>query len=619
MAAVDKTHSTAAPPASHSKASAPGTEKKAGANSPSSAHSNPVAHEVQVTVAGARPCEAGGKRELFTEETTSVLVFERGGVLRLTAAVAAGQLLFLTNKQTKREVVAQVGLKRDFKPMNCFCEVEFTEPAPGFWGIEFPEAPPEYVLLNAQQENVAKTVQAAKPVAAKPKVQPPVPSAEEVAALKQQVEALHEQLKSLQEQTAVETSVVQAPASASVATPDAQHAKTQDSVAASVSEGAASREARKPASAAGSETRQEIRAETSEISAPVRTAEPPVRSSLPIDHDEQPVSEENLLPKPALDFSQARAMPRRASKSKQRIPKSNRSGALRKSLLFATLLLVAAGAAWYQNLIPGLPRPKKLFAVFFSSSAPTVVARPAPAVSAVGKSVTEATSDPKAAAPPAGTPATLNESTVPVPSSTFPNDASPIAASPSATGKSKTSSAAGQPAVSPTDTAESVVSKSATTMNAAKSAPAGEAKSSTITASEVQGRSDAVSAALREKSTVATPAAKRSAPRTMSNTALVSAVPGEDGAAVVPPKLIKSVRAIVAPEALQDFATGDVKLDAVVDATGRVKSMKAIAGPASLRTPAMDALKEYRYEPARRNGKPVAAHVTVTIKFLFEP
>jgi protein TonB len=105
----------------------------------------------------------------------------------------------------------------------------------------------------------------------------------------------------------------------------------------------------------------------------------------------------------------------------------------------------------------------------------------------------------------------------------------------------------------------------------------------------------------------------------MSNTALVSAVSGEDGAATVPPKLIKSVRAIAAPEALQDFATGDVKLDAVVDATGRVKSMKAIAGPASLRTPAMDALKEYRYEPARRNGKPVAAHVTVTIKFLFEP
>ena len=108
-------------------------------------------------------------------------------------------------------------------------------------------------------------------------------------------------------------------------------------------------------------------------------------------------------------------------------------------------------------------------------------------------------------------------------------------------------------------------------------------------------------------------------PRTLSNTALVSATSPSDGATIVPPKLIKSVRAVAAPEALQDFATGDVKLDAVVDATGRVKSMKALSGPASLRSAAMDALKEYRYEPARRNGKPVAAHVTVTIKFLFEP
>jgi TonB family protein len=108
-------------------------------------------------------------------------------------------------------------------------------------------------------------------------------------------------------------------------------------------------------------------------------------------------------------------------------------------------------------------------------------------------------------------------------------------------------------------------------------------------------------------------------PRTLSNAALVSATSSSDGATIVPPKLIKSVRAIAAPEALQDFATGDVKLDAVVDATGHVKSMKALSGPGSLRTAAMKALKEYRYEPARRNGTPVAAHVTVTIKFLFEP
>jgi TonB family protein len=94
------------------------------------------------------------------------------------------------------------------------------------------------------------------------------------------------------------------------------------------------------------------------------------------------------------------------------------------------------------------------------------------------------------------------------------------------------------------------------------------------------------------------------------------------GASVVPPKLIKSVRAIATPNALEYFAhdkTATVTLDAVVDATGRVKSMKVLSGPASLQESAIEALKQYRYEPAALHGKPVAAHVTVAIKFLFDP
>lgn len=87
----------------------------------------------------------------------------------------------------------------------------------------------------------------------------------------------------------------------------------------------------------------------------------------------------------------------------------------------------------------------------------------------------------------------------------------------------------------------------------------------------------------------------------------------------MPPKLIKSVRAIAPPDALRDFVTGNVTLNAVVDASGQVKSMKVLSGPASFHTAAMDALKQYRYEPATQRGKPVADHITVTIKFWFEP
>src|SRR5205085_1510209 len=105
---------------------------------------NAVAREIRVRVTGARAGSASGagERELFSESTATVLVFEKGGVIGLTAAVTPGQLLFLTNEESKREVVAQVIRKRAHRPTGCFAELEFTEPASGFWGIEFSAATP---------------------------------------------------------------------------------------------------------------------------------------------------------------------------------------------------------------------------------------------------------------------------------------------------------------------------------------------------------------------------------------------------------------------------------------------------------------------------------------------
>src|SRR6266850_5779919 len=68
----------------------------------------PVALEVPVTINGARTVEGSDKREPFSETTKTVLVFGNGAVIRLSSSVAPGQLLFLTNEKTKREVVCQV-------------------------------------------------------------------------------------------------------------------------------------------------------------------------------------------------------------------------------------------------------------------------------------------------------------------------------------------------------------------------------------------------------------------------------------------------------------------------------------------------------------------------------
>jgi TonB family protein len=339
-----------------------------------------------------------------------------------------------------------------------------------------------------------------------------------------------------------------------------------------------------PQSSVG-EVSPKMSAEMPESSAIRGAAAALVSSALPIDRDVQAIFDEGLLPKPALDFSQARATPNRASKSKHKAATSKRSGAVWKYLLLAALFLVAAGAAWYQDLVPGLPQPKNLFASTVPAASSSVVARPAPVVSIASQKTADTHSDATKTTPP-------SDATSPLPGGVSPSAGAPSTASPSAA-----------------------------LPGPAKLAPESETQPSTIIASEAAEHGDAVPnvTAVPEKSVVGASSSKRSVPRTLSNAALVSATSPSDGATIVPPKLIKSVRAVAAPEALQDFATGDVKLDAVVDATGRVKSMKTLSGPPSLRSAAIDALKEYRYEPARRNGKPVAAHVTVTIKFLFEP
>src|ERR1700675_3568894 len=98
----------------------------------------PVTLEVPVTVNGARAVEGSEKREPFSETTSTVLVLANGAVIRLSSSVAPGQLLFLTNEKTKKEVVCQVVKSKNYRSASGYVELEFTEPVLGFWGMRFP-------------------------------------------------------------------------------------------------------------------------------------------------------------------------------------------------------------------------------------------------------------------------------------------------------------------------------------------------------------------------------------------------------------------------------------------------------------------------------------------------
>jgi TonB family protein len=131
----------------------------------------PVPLEVPVTVNGARAVEGSDKREPFSESTQTVLVFHNGAVIRLSSSVTAGQLLFLTNDKTKKEVVCQVVKSKNYRNVSGYVELEFTEAVAGFWGMRFPG---ERAIASAPVAAVPARPAAVAPIPpAAPKIEAP--------------------------------------------------------------------------------------------------------------------------------------------------------------------------------------------------------------------------------------------------------------------------------------------------------------------------------------------------------------------------------------------------------------------------------------------------------------
>jgi TonB family protein len=87
------------------------------------------------------------------------------------------------------------------------------------------------------------------------------------------------------------------------------------------------------------------------------------------------------------------------------------------------------------------------------------------------------------------------------------------------------------------------------------------------------------------------------------------------GGEVQPARLIHAMLPSYPQIARANRVAGDVTLDALVDEAGSVQDVKILAGPLLLREAAKEALRRWKYEPARLDGKPTAMHLTVTVKF----
>ncbi len=80
-------------------------------------------------------------------------------------------------------------------------------------------------------------------------------------------------------------------------------------------------------------------------------------------------------------------------------------------------------------------------------------------------------------------------------------------------------------------------------------------------------------------------------------------------------RLISSVSPAYPAFARSMGLQGDITIDALIDATGKVTTMKPLSGPVPLQQAAMDALRQWNYEPARLGDQPVSTHLSVTVKF----
>jgi protein TonB len=632
----------------------------------------PVALEVPVMVNGARTVDGSDKREPFSEMTQTVLVLANGAVIRLNATVAPGQLLFLTNEKTKKEVVCQVVKSKNYRSVSGYVELEFTEPVVGFWGMRFPTdrlgpaVPPSVVpasrasvsaifptgtnaaaklpeLIPAVPAPVAKLPEA-KPVEAAPvnvapaieKQVPPAPSVfdspalfaekssspvvegeDSSAALKKETARLQEQFSSMlfaeaplpkpvppvepraiSEATTKIFELTKAEAAESLPTNDRASKQFEPlkltPIAPKTIQISASQEEEVKIPAWLEPLARNGSTPAPVVTEPVETSEAQVAGeSYEFLSQQEPLATETAeLAAPSFGSY--------GSEENNAILGEASTGGSKKGLwilaIAAGLLLAAGGGWWYTqqtgnrsvNAASVAVQPKTQSSPEASPQYLASTSQP-PTATRTGASATVVSAPVTNSALPVSSPAVEVQKIA----------ATRELAKPEAgNNSSSAASRAAQPVEQAKKPALGSVHLSAPTVKGNKSGIAGDesepgiAMESTVTSS----------AASLNAGLVASHGKQPAAPVTI-------------GGDVKPARLISSVPPSYPQLARSQRLSGDVRLDALIDESGRVTTMNVVSGPVLLHQAAKDALHQWKYQPATLDGKPVSMHLTVTIQF----
>ena len=92
--------------------------------------------------------------------------------------------------------------------------------------------------------------------------------------------------------------------------------------------------------------------------------------------------------------------------------------------------------------------------------------------------------------------------------------------------------------------------------------------------------------------------------------------PYQPGAGIEPPTLLREVRPLYTDEARRRSVSGNVVLEIIVQRDGTVGNLRVIRGlGAGLDEKAIEAVRQWRFSPAKRQGAPVDVIVEVSVEF----
>jgi len=575
----------------------------------------------------------------FEEQTTTMIVFPQGGVLRMSASVGAGQMLVLTNLKSKQDAICRVLKVRSFPNMQAYVEVEFTQAQPGYWGVYFaadgsagtakPAPPSAAPPPEVKQKNDLEVSWAPAPTAAPPKpietttypkqartVVPSAPAPPPAKPVSAFVSIGSQEDVQLAASSTREIKAVQPPeipsqikvapaakvekeirATEVTPTPVAPAASAESSATLApalpttlsladlrgddetVSSIFASLDSEAKQSAADSKAAEGGRAFGSFGAAPAPAAEHAAAAGQDFGA--------------RLDAGVGGASP--AAESKQ-------NWMLIAACVAVLFLAAGAGVLYFR------PKPANTQAVATALPAQQTATQETAAPSAPQLPVSHPAQSPTQSSAPADSSsarigATSAPSVAVNTSSSSTRSSKPVPApSQPAAAVDQPAAAVGQPtaaSASPNMLATTMNAHPVSSQRAVEQNDAPTLDSATSTASQ-PGDLPGVGSA----SVAAPPPPDPS-----------SEGPVQVGGTVKEPKLISSVPVVYPSVAKDSRVQGDVVVDTQIDKNGNVVHMKVTSGPMLLRQAALDAVRKWKYEPSTLDGQPVSVEMLVTVKF----